>query len=114
MDKDKGNRIEDWRLQKWIWRRMLRVDCTERRTNEAILQEIGEMRGGLSLLLRATRHLAYPNVSSHCSISHSLTLYHFHRQILTSESDQSGNISGGRGWTLDVTRRLCGVSSTMD
>src|SRR6218665_1594070 len=29
-------------------------------------------------------------------------------------SDQSENISGGRGWTLYVTRRLCGVSSTMD
>src|SRR6218665_3271718 len=29
-------------------------------------------------------------------------------------SDQSENISGGRGWTLDVTRRLCGMSSTMD
>src|SRR6218665_802703 len=29
-------------------------------------------------------------------------------------SDQNKNISGGRGWTLDVTRRLCGVLSTMD
>src|SRR6218665_2303527 len=26
----------------------------------------------------------------------------------------NGNISGGHGWALDVTRRLCGVSSTMD
>src|SRR6218665_3911546 len=39
----------------WIWRRMLRVVWTERRTNEAILQEIGAMRGDLSLLLRATK-----------------------------------------------------------
>src|SRR6218665_1196791 len=39
----------------WIWRRMLRVAWTERRTNEAILQEIGAMRGGLSLLQRATK-----------------------------------------------------------
>src|SRR6218665_198673 len=31
----------------WIWRRMLRVAWTERRTNDAILQEIGAMRGGI-------------------------------------------------------------------
>ena len=34
---------------------MLRVASTERRTNESILQEIGEMRGGLLLLKRAAR-----------------------------------------------------------
>src|SRR6218665_1717044 len=39
----------------WIWRRMLRVALTERRTNEARLQEIVAMRGGLSLLQRATK-----------------------------------------------------------
>src|SRR6218665_325962 len=37
----------------WIWRRMVRVSWTDRRTNEAILQEIGAMSGGLSLLQRA-------------------------------------------------------------
>src|SRR6218665_3574639 len=39
----------------WIWRRMLRVAWTEKRTNESILQELGELRGGLSLLQKATR-----------------------------------------------------------
>src|SRR6218665_2147479 len=39
----------------WIWRRMLRVALPERRTNEARLQEIVAMRGGLSLLQRATK-----------------------------------------------------------
>src|SRR6218665_2875026 len=37
-----------------------------------------------------------------------------HRKQCIAWTDQSGNISGGHGWTLDVTRRLCGVSSTMD
>src|SRR6218665_1315631 len=41
--------------KEWIWRRMLKNAWTERRTNESILQEIGEMREGLSLLERATR-----------------------------------------------------------
>src|SRR6218665_1668672 len=40
----------------WIWRRMLRVTWGEKRTNESILQEIEEMRGGLTLLQRTTRH----------------------------------------------------------
>src|SRR6218665_173428 len=39
----------------WIWKRMLRVAWTKRRTNESIVQEIGEMRGRLSLFQRATR-----------------------------------------------------------
>src|SRR6218665_2010815 len=39
----------------WIWRRMLSLAWTERRTNEAIVQEIGEMRGGFLLLQRATK-----------------------------------------------------------
>src|SRR6218665_710121 len=34
----------------WIWRKILRVAWTERRTNKSILQGIGEMGGGLSLL----------------------------------------------------------------
>src|SRR6218665_1031884 len=38
----------------WTWR-MLRVAWTERRTNELILQEIGKMRGDLSLLQKAIR-----------------------------------------------------------
>jgi len=29
----------------WIWRRMLRVSWTEKRTNESILMEIGHARG---------------------------------------------------------------------
>src|SRR6218665_2967377 len=40
----------------WIWRRMLRVAWTERRTSLSpiiILQEIWAMRGGLPLLHRA-------------------------------------------------------------
>ena len=39
----------------WIWKRMLRVAWTESITNESILQELGEVRGDLSLLQRATR-----------------------------------------------------------
>src|SRR6218665_1567946 len=52
-DKSNGKKIDACKM--WIWRRMLRVAWTERRTNEAILQEIGAMRGGLSLLQIATK-----------------------------------------------------------
>src|SRR6218665_521406 len=33
----------------WIWRKMLRVSWTEKRTNESILMEIGQARRVLSL-----------------------------------------------------------------
>src|ERR1700733_13050358 len=39
----------------WIWRRMLRVSWTEKRTNVSILQEIGQLRGNLTLGQRAAR-----------------------------------------------------------
>src|SRR6218665_870121 len=39
----------------WSWRRMLRVAWTVKKTTESILQELGEIREGLSLLQRATR-----------------------------------------------------------
>jgi len=39
----------------WIWRRMLRVSWTEKRTNEHILEEIGHLRGEMSLRQRAMR-----------------------------------------------------------
>src|SRR5688572_10759572 len=39
----------------WIWRRMLRVPWTEKRTNEYILDEIGHQRGDMTLGQRAAR-----------------------------------------------------------
>jgi len=39
----------------WIWRRMLRVSWTEKRTNESILRAIGRARGDLSLRQRAAK-----------------------------------------------------------
>ena len=39
----------------WIWRRMLRVAWTEKRTNEHILEEIGHLRGDMTLRQRAAR-----------------------------------------------------------
>src|SRR6218665_305770 len=51
----KTKTMENDACKMWIWRMMLRVALTERRTNEAILQEIVAMRGGLSLLQRATK-----------------------------------------------------------
>lgn len=39
----------------WIWRKMLRVSWTEKRTNEDILEEIGHWRGSLTLGQRASR-----------------------------------------------------------
>jgi len=39
----------------WIWRKMLRVSWTEKRTNESILMEIGQARGVLSLRERAAK-----------------------------------------------------------
>jgi hypothetical protein len=39
----------------WIWRKLLRVPWTEKRTNVYILQKIGQLRGNMSLRGRATR-----------------------------------------------------------
>src|ERR1700757_5133302 len=39
----------------WIWRKMLRISWTEKRTNVSVLQEIGEMRGELTLQDKATK-----------------------------------------------------------
>src|SRR6218665_110389 len=39
----------------WIWRKMLRISLTEKRTNESILMEIGQARGDLSLRQRAAK-----------------------------------------------------------
>jgi hypothetical protein len=39
----------------WIWRKVLRTPWIEKRTNESILQEIGQSRGKLSLGQRAAR-----------------------------------------------------------
>jgi hypothetical protein len=39
----------------WIWRKMLRVPWTAKRTNVSVLQEIGQMRGKLTLQEKATR-----------------------------------------------------------
>ena len=44
----------------WIWRKMLRVSWTEKRTNESILKEIGHLRGSMTLGQRAIRQkMAY-------------------------------------------------------
>src|ERR1700733_8022681 len=39
----------------WIWRKLLRVPWTEKRTNVYILQKIGQLRGNMSLRGRAAR-----------------------------------------------------------
>src|SRR6218665_494778 len=39
----------------WIWRRMLKVSWTEKRTNESIMMEIGHARGDISLRQRAAK-----------------------------------------------------------
>jgi hypothetical protein len=39
----------------WIWRKVLRTPWIEKRTNESILQEIGQSRGNMSLGQRAAR-----------------------------------------------------------
>ena len=39
----------------WIWRKALRISWTEKRTNVSVLQQIGQMRGKLTLQEKATR-----------------------------------------------------------
>src|SRR6218665_4008007 len=39
----------------WIWRKMLMISWTEKRTNESILMVIGKARGVLSLRQRAAK-----------------------------------------------------------
>ena len=39
----------------WIWRRMLRISWTERRTNASVIQELGKLRGDLTLQQRAIK-----------------------------------------------------------
>jgi hypothetical protein len=39
----------------WIWRRLLRISWTEKRTNVSVLQEIGQLRGDMTLQQRAIR-----------------------------------------------------------
>ena len=55
MDKDKANGKEDCRLQNVDLEKDAMGGVDRERTNEAILQEIVAMRGGLSLLQRVTR-----------------------------------------------------------
>ena len=39
----------------WIWRSVPSITWREKRTNELVLQEIGELRGDMTLNQRATR-----------------------------------------------------------
>ena len=39
----------------WIWRKLLGISWTEKRTNESVIQEIGQLRGDLTLQQRAIR-----------------------------------------------------------
>jgi hypothetical protein len=36
----------------WIWRRLLGISWKERRTNESVIQELGHLRGDMTLLQR--------------------------------------------------------------
>ena len=39
----------------WIWRKTLRISWTEKKTNVSVLQQMGQMRGKLTLQEKATR-----------------------------------------------------------
>ena len=60
-------KAEHWRIdafELWCWRRLLRVSCTARRSNQSILKEISPEYSLLKLKLQYFGHLMWRNDSS--------------------------------------------------
>ena len=93
-------KAESWRMDAfdlWCWRRLLRVPCTARTSNQSILKEISPECSLEGLMLK-------------------LKLQYFGHLIWRTDSFEKtqmlGKIEGGRRWGWQRMRRLGGITDS--